>query len=139
MTFQIANLAMKLARISNIVFLALMVLCFVYNEANLFGTGYYDIQIHNSSIFFMLLNTCIILFRIMMSFIQVNYDASWFGRAILEFMIAVIFSFMVISTVYILLLPIDGIRNKVLGTLLFNISLTAFYLRSQTLHSWKDM
>ena len=139
MTFKFANMAMKIARLSNLILIMLMISCFIYNEISIITIGYYNIAIHNASIYFILFNTCIILFRVMMSWIQTGYDFLWICHAISEFLIGVFFAFVALVVLYLLLLPIDGIRNKILGTLLFNISISISYLRSDTLHSWKDM
>ena len=137
--FTFANLMMTLARIVNIILTAAMILCFIINEINIIVMGFYSMEIHNASIYFTLFNICLILFRIMMTLIEKEYDIKYIFLAIQEFFLAVIFGLVSLCIIYGLLMPIDGIRNKVLGTLIFNIALHIFYLRSKTLHSWKNL
>ena len=137
--FTFANLAMRVARIINIVLTTAMILCFVINEISIIVMGFYSMEIHNASIYFTLFNICLILFRIMMTLIEKEYDIKYVFLAIHEFFLAVIFGLVSLCIIYGLLMPIDGIRNKVLGTLIFNIALHIFYLRSKTLHSWKNL
>ena len=137
--FTFANLAMRVARIFNIILTMAMILCFVINEISIIVVGFYSIEIHNASIYFTLFNICLILFRVMMTLIEKEYDIRYLFLAIQEFFLAVIFGLVSLCIIYGLLMPIDGIRNKVLGTLIFNIALHIFYLRSKTLHSWEDM
>ena len=137
--FTFANFMMILARIVNIILTTAMILCFIINEINIIVMGFYSIEIHNASIYFTLFNICLILFRIMMTLIEKEYDIKYIFLAIQEFFLAVIFGLISLCIIYFLLMPIDGIRNKVLGTLIFNISLHIFYLRSKTLHSWKNL
>lgn len=137
--FTFANFMMILARIVNIILTTAMILCFVINEINIIVMGFYSMEIHNASIYFTLFNICLILFRIMMTLIEKEYDIRYLFLAVQEFFLAVIFGLVSLCIIYGLLMPIDGIRNKVLGTLIFNISLHIFYLRSKTLHSWKNL
>lgn len=137
--FTFANLAMRVARIINIILTTAMILCFVINEISIIVVGFYSMEIHNTSIYFTLFNICLILFRVMMTLIEKEYDIRYLFLAIQEFFLAVIFGLVSLCIIYGLLMPIDGIRNKVLGTLIFNISLHIFYLRSKTLHSWEDL
>lgn len=137
--FTFANVMMKVARIFNIVLTTAMILCFVINEISIIVVGFYSMEIHNASIYFTLFNICLILFRVMMTLIEKEYDIRYLFIAIQEFFLAVIFGLVSLCIIYGLLMPIDGIRNKVLGTLIFNIALHIFYLRSQTLHSWEDL
>ena len=137
--FTFANLAMRVARIINIVLMTAMILCFVINEISIIVVGFYSMEIHNASIYFTLFNVCLILFRVMMTLIEKEYDIRYVFLAIQEFFLAVIFGLISLCIIYFLLMPIDGIRNKILGTLIFNISLHIFYLRSKTLHSWKNL
>ena len=137
--FTFANLMMTLARIVNIILTMAMILCFIINEINIIVMGFYSMEIHNASIYFTLFNICLILFRIMMTLIEKEYDIKYIFLAIQEFFLAVIFGLVSLCIIYGLLMPIDGIRNKVLGTLIFNIALHIFYLRSKTLHSWKNL
>ena len=135
--FTFANLAMRVARIINIVLTTAMILCFVINEISIIVVGFYSMEIHNASIYFTLFNICLILFRVMMTLIEKEYDIRYLFLAIQEFFLAVIFGLVSLCIIYGLLMPIDGIRNKVLGTVIFNIVLHIFYLRSKTLHSWE--
>lgn len=137
--FTFANLAMRAARIMNIILTTAMILCFVINEISIIIVGFYSMEIHNASIYFTLFNICLILFRVMMTLIEKEYDIRYLFIAIQEFFLAVIFGLVSLCIIYGLLMPIDGIRNKVLGTLIFNIVLHIFYLRSKTLHSWEDL
>ena len=137
--FTFANFMMILARIVNIILTTAMILCFIINEINIIVMGFYSMEIHNASIYFTLFNICLILFRIMMTLIEKEYDIKYVFLAVQEFFLAVIFGLVSLCIIYGLLMPIDGIRNKVLGTLIFNISLHIFYLRSKTLHSWKNL
>ena len=137
--FTFANFMMILARIVNIILTTAMILCFIINEINIIIMGFYSMEIHNASIYFTLFNICLILFRIMMTLIEKEYDIKYVFLAIQEFFLAVIFGLVSLCIIYGLLMPIDGIRNKVLGTLIFNIALHIFYLRSKTLHSWEDL
>ena len=137
--FTFANLAMRVARIFNIILTTAMILCFVINEISIIVVGFYSMEIHNASIYFTLFNICFILFRVMMTLIEKEYDIRYLFIAIQEFFLAVIFGLVSLCIIYGLLMPIDGIRNKVLGTLIFNIALHIFYLRSKTLHSWEDL
>lgn len=137
--FTFANLMMTLARIVNIILTVAMILCFIINEINIIVMGFYSMEIHNASIYFTLFNICLILFRIMMTLIEKEYDIRYVFLSIWEFFLAVIFGLVSLCIIYGLLMPIDGIRNKVLGTLIFNIALHIFYLRSKTLHSWKNL
>ncbi len=137
--FTFANVMMKVARIFNIILTTAMILCFVINEISIIVVGFYSMEIHNASIYFTLFNICLILFRVMMTLIEKEYDIRYLFIAIQEFFLAVIFGLVSLCIIYGLLMPIDGIRNKVLGTLIFNIALHIFYLRSQTLHSWEDL
>ena len=137
--FTFANFMMILARIVNIILTTAMILCFIINEINIIVMGFYSMEIHNASIYFTLFNICLILFRIMMTLIEKEYDIKYVFLAIQEFFLAVIFGLVSLCIIYGLLMPIDGIRNKVLGTLIFNIALHIFYLRSKTLHSWKNL
>ena len=137
--FTFANLMMKTARIVNIILATMMIFCFVINEISIIVVGFYSMEIHNASIYFTLFNICLILFRVMMTLIETEYDIRFLFLAIQEFFLAVIFGLVSLCIIYGLLMPIDGIRNKVLGTLIFNIALQIFYLRSQTLHSWEDL
>ena len=137
--FTFANFMMILARIVNIILMTAMILCFVINEINIIVMGFYSMEIHNASIYFTLFNICLILFRIMMTLIEKEYDIRYLFLAIQEFFLAVIFGLVSLCIIYGLLMPIDGIRNKILGTLIFNIALHIFYLRSKTLHSWKNL
>ena len=137
--FTFANLMMTLARIVNIILTMAMILCFIINEINIIVMGFYSMEIHNASIYFTLFNVCLILFRVMMTLIEKEYDIKYVFLAIQEFFLAVIFGLVSLCIIYGLLMPIDGIRNKVLGTLIFNIALHIFYLRSKTLHSWKNL
>ena len=137
--FTFANLMMLLARIVNIILTIAMILCFIINEINIIVMGFYSMEIHNASIYFTLFNICLILFRIMMTLIEKEYDIRYVFLSIWEFFLAVIFGLVSLCIIYGLLMPIDGIRNKVLGTLIFNIALHIFYLRSKTLHSWKNL
>lgn len=137
--FTFANLAMRVARIFNIILTMAMILCFVINEISIIVVGFYSMEIHNASIYFTLFNICLILFRVMMTLIEKEYDIRYLFLAIQEFFLAVIFGLVSLCIIYGLLMPIDGIRNKVLGTLIFNIALHIFYLRSKTLHSWEDL
>ena len=137
--FTFANLMMTLARIVNIILTMVMILCFIINEINIIVMGFYSMEIHNASIYFTLFNVCLILFRVMMTLIEKEYDIKYIFLAIQEFFLAVIFGLVSLCIIYGLLMPIDGIRNKVLGTLIFNIALHIFYLRSKTLHSWKNL
>ena len=135
--FTFANFMMILARIVNIILTTAMILCFIINEINIIVMGFYSMEIHNASIYFTLFNICLILFRIMMTLIEKEYDIKYVFLAIQEFFLAVIFGLVSLCIIYGLLMPIDGIRNKVLGTVIFNIALHIFYLRSKTLHSWE--
>ena len=135
--FTFANLAMRVARIFNIILTMAMILCFVINEISIIVVGFYSMEIHNASIYFTLFNICLILFRVMMTLIEKEYDIRYLFIAIQEFFLAVIFGLVSLCIIYGLLMPIDGIRNKVLGTVIFNIALHIFYLRSKTLHSWE--
>ena len=137
--FTFANLAMRVARIINIVLTTAMILCFVINEISIIVVGFYSMEIHNASIYFTLFNICLILFRVMMTLIEKEYDIRYLFLAVQEFFLAVIFGLVSLCIIYGLLMPIDGIRNKVLGTVIFNIALHIFYLRSKTLHSWEDL
>ena len=137
--FTFANVMMKVARIFNIILTMAMILCFVINEISIIVVGFYSMEIHNASIYFTLFNICLILFRVMMTLIEKEYDIRYLFLAIQEFFLAVIFGLVSLCIIYGLLMPIDGIRNKVLGTLIFNIALHIFYLRSKTLHSWEDL
>ena len=137
--FTFANVMMKVARIFNIILTMAMILCFVINEISIIVVGFYSMEIHNASIYFTLFNICLILFRVMMTLIEKEYDIRYLFIAIQEFFLAVIFGLVSLCIIYGLLMPIDGIRNKVLGTVIFNIALHIFYLRSKTLHSWKDL
>ena len=137
--FTFANVMMKVARIFNIILTMAMILCFVINEISIIVVGFYSMEIHNASIYFTLFNICLILFRVMMTLIEKEYDIRYLFLAIQEFFLAVIFGLVSLCIIYGLLMPIDGIRNKVLGTVIFNIALHIFYLRSQTLHSWEDL
>ena len=137
--FTFTNLAMRAARIMNIILTTAMILCFVINEISIIVVGFYSMEIHNASIYFTLFNICFILFRVMMTLIEKEYDIRYLFIAIQEFFLAVIFGLVSLCIIYGLLMPIDGIRNKVLGTLIFNIALHIFYLRSKTLHSWEDL
>ena len=137
--FTFANLMMTLARIVNIILTMAMILCFIINEINIIVMGFYSMEIHNASIYFTLFNICLILFRVMMTLIEKEYDIRYLFIAIQEFFLAAIFGLVSLCIIYGLLIPIDGIRNKVLGTLIFNIALHIFYLRSKTLHSWKNL
>ena len=137
--FTFANVMMKVARIFNIILTMVMILCFVINEISIIVVGFYSIEIHNASIYFTLFNICLILFRVMMTLIEKEYDIRYLFLAIQEFFLAVIFGLVSVCIIYGLLMPIDGIRNKVLGTVIFNIALHIFYLRSKTLHSWEDL
>lgn len=137
--FTFVNLAMRAARIMNIILTTAMILCFVINEISIIVVGFYSMEIHNASIYFTLFNICLILFRVMMTLIEKEYDIRYLFIAIQEFFLAVIFGLVSLCIIYGLLMPIDGIRNKVLGTVIFNIALHIFYLRSQTLHSWEDL
>ena len=137
--FTFANFMMILARIVNIILTTAMILCFIINEINIIVMGFYSMEIHNASIYFTLFNICLILFRIMMTLIEKEYDIKYVFLAVQEFFLAVIFGLVSLCIIYGLLMPIDGIRNKVLGTLIFNIALHIFYLRSKTLHSWKNL
>ena len=137
--FTFANVMMKVARIFNIILTMAMILCFVINEISIIVVGFYSMEIHNASIYFTLFNICLILFRVMMTLIEKEYDIRYLFLAIQEFFLAVIFGLVSLCIIYGLLMPIDGIRNKVLGTVIFNIALHIFYLRSKTLHSWKDL
>ena len=137
--FTFANLMMTLARIVNIILTIAMILCFIINEINIIVMGFYSMEIHNASIYFTLFNICLILFRIMMTLIEKEYDIRYIFLSIQEFFLAVIFGLISLCIIYFLLMPIDGIRNKILGTLIFNIALHIFYLRSKTLHSWKNL
>ena len=137
--FTFANLMMTLARIVNIILTVAMILCFIINEINIIVMGFYSMEIHNASIYFTLINICLILFRIMMTLIEKEYDIRYVFLSIQEFFLAVIFGLVSLCIIYFLLMPIDGIRNKILGTLIFNIALHIFYLRSKTLHSWKNL
>ena len=137
--FTFANFMMILARIVNIILTTAMILCFIINEINIIVMGFYSMEIHNASIYITLFNICLILFRIMMTLIEKEYDIRYVFLAIQEFFLAVIFGLVSLCIIYGLLMPIDGIRNKVLGTLIFNIALHIFYLRSKTLHSWEDL
>lgn len=137
--FTFANLAMRVARIINIVLTTAMILCFMINEISIIVVGFYSMEIHNASIYFTLFNICLILFRVMMTLIEKEYDIRYLFLAVQEFFLAVIFGLVSLCIIYGLLMPIDGIRNKVLGTLIFNIALHIFYLRSKTLHSWEDL
>ena len=135
--FTFANVMMKVARIFNIILTMAMILCFVINEISIIVVGFYSMEIHNASIYFTLFNICLILFRVMMTLIEKEYDIRYLFLAIQEFFLAVIFGLVSLCIIYGLLMPLDGIRNKVLGTLIFNIALHIFYLRSKTLHSWE--
>ena len=137
--FTFANVMMKVARIFNIILTMVMILCFVINEISIIVVGFYSIEIHNASIYFTLFNICLILFRVMMTLIEKEYDIRYLFLAIQEFFLAVIFGLVSLCIIYGLLMPIDGIRNKVLGTVIFNIALHIFYLRSKTLHSWENL
>lgn len=137
--FTFANLMMTLARIVNIILTVAMILCFIINEINIIVMGFYSMEIHNASIYFTLFNICLILFRIMMTLIEKEYDIRYVFLSIQEFFLAVIFGLISLCIIYFLLMPIDGIRNKILGTLIFNIALHIFYLHSKTLHSWKNL
>ena len=137
--FTFENFMMRLARIVNIILTMAMILCFIINEINIIVMGFYSMEIHNASIYFTLFNICLILFRIMMTLIEKEYDIKYVFLAIQEFFLAVIFGLISLCIIYFLLMPIDGIRNKVLGTVIFNIALHIFYLRSKTLHSWEDL
>lgn len=137
--FTFANVMMKVARIFNIILTMAMILCFVINEISIIIVGFYSMEIHNASIYFTLFNICLILFRVMMTLIEKEYDIRYLFLAIQEFFLAVIFGLVSLCIIYGLLMPIDGIRNKVLGTVIFNIALHIFYLRSKTLHSWEDL
>ena len=137
--FTFANFMMILARIVNIILTTAMILCFIINEINIIVMGFYSMEIHNASIYFTLFNICLILFRVMMTLIEKEYDIRYLFLAIQEFFLAVIFGLVSLCIIYGLLMPIDGIRNKVLGTVIFNIALHIFYLRSKTLHGWKDL
>ena len=137
--FTFANLMMTLARIVNIILTVAMILCFIINEINIIVMGFYSMEIHNASIYFTLFNICLILFRIMMTLIEKEYDIRYIFLSIQEFFLAVIFGLISLCIIYFLLMPIDVIRNKILGTLIFNIALHIFYLRSKTLHSWKNL
>lgn len=137
--FTFANIMMKVARIFNIILTMAMILCFVINEISIIVVGFYSMEIHNASIYFTLFNICLILFRVMMTLIKKKYDIRYLFIAVQEFFLAVIFGLVSLCIIYGLLMPIDGIRNKVLGTLIFNIALHIFYLRSKTLHSWEDL
>lgn len=137
--FTFANVMMKVARIFNIILTTAMILCFVINEISIIVVGFYSMEIHNASIYFTLFNICLILFRVMMTLIEKEYDIRYLFLAIQEFFLAVIFGLVSLCIIYGLLMPIDGIRNKVLGTVIFNIALHIFYLRSKTLHSWEDL
>ena len=137
--FTFANLMMTLARIVNIILTRAMILCFIINKINIIVMGFYSMEIHNASIYFTLFNVCLILFRVMMTLIEKEYDIRYLFLAVQEFFLAVIFGLVSLCIIYGLLMPIDGIRNKVLGTLIFNIALHIFYLRSKTLHSWKNL
>ena len=137
--FTFANVMMKVARIFNIILTMAMILCFVINEISIIVVGFYSMEIHNASIYFTLFNICLILFRVMMTLIEKEYDIRYLFLSIQEFFLAVIFGLVSLCIIYGLLMPIDGIRNKVLGTLIFNIALHIFYLRSKTLHSWEDL
>ena len=72
--FTFANLMMMLARIVNIILTMAMILCFIINEINIIVMGFYSMEIHNASIYFTLFNICLILFRIMMTLIEKEYD-----------------------------------------------------------------
>ena len=137
--FTFANIMMKVARIFNIILTMAMILCFVINEISIIVVGFYSMEIHNASIYFTLFNICLILFRVMMTLIEKEYDIRYLFLAIQEFFLAVIFGLVSLCIIYGLLMPIDGIRNKILGTVIFNIALHIFYLRSKTLHSWEDL
>ena len=137
--FTFANVMMKVARIFNIILTMAMILCFVINEISIIVVGFYSMEIHNASIYFTLFNICLILFRVMMTLIEKEYDIRYLFLSIQEFFLAVIFGLVSLCIIYGLLMSIDGIRNKVLGTLIFNIALHIFYLRSKTLHSWEDL
>ena len=137
--FTFANLMVLLARIVNIILTMAMILCFIINEISIIVMGFYSMEIHNASIYFTLFNICLILFRVIMTLIEKEYDIRYLFIAIQEFFLAVIFGLISLCIIYFLLMPIDGIRNKILGTLIFNISLHIFYLRSKTLHSWKNL
>lgn len=137
--FTFANLMMTMARIVNIILTMAMILCFIINEINIIVMGFYSMEIHNASIYFTLFNICLILFRIMMTLIEKEYDIRYLFLAVQEFFLAVIFGLVSLCIIYFLLMPIDGIRNKILGTLIFNIALHIFYLRSKTLHSWENL
>ena len=137
--FTFANVMMKVARIINIILTTAMILCFVINEISIIVVGFYSMEIHNASIYFTLFNICLILFRVMMTLIEKEYDIRYLFLAVQEFFLAVIFGLVSLCIIYGLLMPIDGIRNKVLGTVIFNIVLHIFYLRSKTLHSWEDL
>ena len=137
--FTFANFMMILARIVNIILTTAMILCFIINEINIIVMGFYSMEIHNASIYFTLFNICLILFRIMMTLIEKEYDIKYVFLAIQEFFLAVMFGMISLGIIHFLLMPIDGIRNKILGTLIFNIALHIFYLRSKTLHSWKNL
>ena len=137
--FTFTTLAMRVTRIINIILTTAMILCFVINEISIIIVGFYSMEIHNASIYFTLFNICLILFRVMMTLIEKEYDIRYLFLAIQEFFLAVIFGLVSLCIIYGLLMPIDGIRNKVLGTLIFNIALHIFYLRSKTLHSWEDL
>ena len=54
--FTFANLAMRVARIINIVLTTAMILCFIINEINIIVMGFYSMEIHNASIYFTLFN-----------------------------------------------------------------------------------
>ena len=133
--FTFANLAMRVARIFNIILTTAMILCFVINEISIIVVGFYSMEIHNASIYFTLFNICFILFRVMITIIEKEYDIRYLFLAIQEFFLAVIFGLVSLCIIYGLLMPIDGIRNKVLGTLIFNIALHIFYLIFKSLHS----
>ena len=137
--FTFANFMMILARIVNIILTVAMILCFIINEINIIVMGFYSMEIHNASIYFTLFNICLILFRIMMTLIEKEYDIRYVFLAIQEFFLSVGFGLVSRFIIQCLLMPIDGIRNKILGTLIFNIALHIFYLRSKTLHSWKNL
>ena len=137
--FTFANLMITMARIVNIILTMAMILCFIINEINIIVMGFYSMEIHNASIYFTLFNICLILFRIMMTLIEKEYDIRYLFLAVQEFFLAVIFGLVSLFIIHFLLMPIDGIRNKILGTLIFNIALHIFYLRSKTLHSWKNL
>ena len=137
--FTFANFMMIVARIVNIILTMAMILCFIINEINIIVMGFYSMEIHNASIYFTLFNICLILFRIMMTLIEKEYDIKYIFLAIQEFFLAVMFGMISLGVIHFLLMPIDGIRNKVLGTVIFNIALHIFYLRSKTLHSWEDL